>query len=261
VSVSINALAAVRRSNQAYYEQITEQHTLNCGIAFMCPQFPELYDGNHLREVIIPPKQSLAEAFDEVEAIFRSRGLQCYRWVPAAGTPIEPIETFLVSRGFRSAHELAMVLTREVQIPARSDIRIAPARAMRKALREIKLADTRYHESKRPMLADAKNERLDDPQYDMFIATVDGAPAATGTLFQVGDIGSIQDIFVTEPFRRQGVGLAMMHYLLSLSRRLAMRITVLEVSPDNQPAIALYQRCGFEPGGSYVEFLAPSVLL
>jgi hypothetical protein len=148
--------------------------------------------------------QSLADAFDEVEALYRSRGLQCYRWVPAAGEPTEPIETFLTGRNFHPARELAMILTSEVQIPIRDDIRIAPARAMRKALREIKLSDTRYEVSKRPMLADAKNERLDDPQYDMFVATVNGTPAATGTLFQVGDIGSIQDVFVIERFRRLG---------------------------------------------------------
>lgn len=258
MSIAQQALAAVRRSNQVYCEQLAERHTLDCGIAFMCPQFPGLFEGNHLREVINPSGQSLTEAFDEVESLYRSKGLKCYRWVPAAGEPTEPIETFLVSRGFKPSPSLTMVLTSNVEIPTRSDVRIVPARAMRKGMREMRLVDTRYDESTRLMLAEADNERLDDPQFDMCVAMVGGVPAATGTLFQVGDIGRVKNPFVSEPFRRQGVALTLMHHLLTMSRRLAMRITVVEVSPDNAPAISLYKRCGFEPGESYVEYIAPT---
>ena len=86
---------------------------------------------------------------------------------------------------------------------------------------------------------------------------VGGKPAGAGVLLQVGEIGRIENVFVAEAFRRRGVARSIMHHLLALSRRLALRITVLEVREDNAPAIALYDGCGFESAGTLVEFIAP----
>jgi ribosomal protein S18 acetylase RimI-like enzyme len=248
------SLAAVHRSNQKYYEQLAERRTFACGIAFTCPEFPDVDVGNHVREAIVPAGEGLADAVREVEAYYAELGLTCYRWVPAAGQSIEPLEAVLLERGYRASRVQTMILTRPCEIPVRSDVRILPARAMRKAMREVILS-REGEPAQLAMWADADNERLDDPNYDMFVALVGGRPAATGTLFQVGEIGRIDDVCVVPAMRRQGVGLTMMAHLVAMSRRLALRYTVLEVDPENAAAIRLYERCGFEPGASYVEFV------
>jgi ribosomal protein S18 acetylase RimI-like enzyme len=107
------------------------------------------------------------------------------------------------------------------------------------------------------MLADVAVDQLDDPSFDMFVALLDGRAAGYGGLLQAGDIGRIEKIFVAETCRRQGVGRTLVSQLLALSKRLALRITCLETEETNLPARALYQQCGLEVGGTYVEFIAP----
>lgn len=251
------AMAACRRSAQVYHEQFTEQTALSAGVAFTCPAYPNLHEGNHFREVVIPESGSLASVFDEVHDFYTRLGLICYAWVPAAGTPIEPLEAFLSQRGFTTRENLCMVWNREVDFPAVPDVRILPARPMRKALRELQMNDTTYDEATRRMLVASHNDRLDDPQYDQVVAMIGNEPAGTAVLLQAGEIGRIENVFVAEQFRRRSVGLALMAHLLAMAKRLALRITVLETTPDNAAAIALYQRCGFDPAGTFIEFRAP----
>ena len=49
--------------------------------------------------------------------------------------------------------------------------------------------------------------------------------------------------------RRAGVGRRLMDHLLALARDRASRLVTLEVRRSNQPAIALYERYGFQPVG------------
>ncbi len=259
MSTPNEAIAAAHRSAQVYYEQITEQTALSAGVAFTCPEYPTLDEGNQFREVILPRNGSLADVHAEVTDFFDRRGLRCYRWVPAAGTPIEPLEAFLLDRGFRAQWSTCMAWHRDVDVPVRDDVRILPARAMRAALRELRLGDTRFTPDEREMLADSRNERLDDPSYDQVVAMIGKVPAGAGVLMQVGDIGRIDNVFVAEAYRRRGVARSIMSHLLTLNRRLALRITVLEVDEGNIPALALYRQCGFDPAGTRVAFIAPDV--
>ena len=249
MNASSNTLAAIRRSSQVYYAQITEQTTLSCGVAFTCPQYPNYSGGNQLREVVIPAGRSLVDCFDEVQAFYAGQGLRCFRWVPAAVQPAEPIEAFLAARGYTPVRNLALRWVREVEIPTHPGVRLLPVRAMRKAFREIMLDNRAYVPAVREMLADVAVDRLDDPQYDLFVALLDNRPAGFGALYQVGEIGRIENVFVAEACRHQGVGLSIVAHLLALSRRLALRITCLETEETNIPAQALYARCGFEVDG------------
>lgn len=256
----IDALSAVRRSSQVYYAQLSEQVPLSCGVAFICPQYPNYSGGNQLREAIIPAGKSPAEACDEVQSFYADLNLHCFRWAPAAEQPVEPLEAFLTSRGYSPIRNLALSWTREVDIPTNPNVRLLPARAMRKSLRKLILRDYAYTPPVREMIADVAIDRLDNPQYDMFVAMLDDRPAGHGGLLQVGEIGRIENIFVAEDSRRQGVGLSIMSHLLALGRRLALRITCLETEETNLPAQSLYARCGFEPGGAFTEFIALEAL-
>jgi ribosomal protein S18 acetylase RimI-like enzyme len=259
MSSTTDAIAAIRRSSHVYVSQVADQTALTCGIAFTCPEHPDYYDGNHLREVTLHPGESMAEAFEEVEQFYHSQGLRCFRWVPAAGQPPEPIEAFLTQKGYQLTRQLAMAWQRDVEIPRNPAVKMLPARAMRRAFREIMLAKPVHDQPTREMLAEVANERLNEPQYDMFVAMLNDQPAGHGVLFQVGDIGRLEHIYVAPPFRRQGVGRTIIAHLLALSRRLALRITCLETQLDNTAAQDLYRQCGLEPAGTYVEFLSPEV--
>lgn len=254
---SLDTLAAVRRSNQKYHEQLAEQVTLSCGVAFLCPQFPELAESHQLREAVLPAGMSMSQAFNEVRSAFAARGLRCARWVPAAGQPIETMEAFLLDHGFIRRDRLALVWTGGMPPSVRGDLRFLPARAMRKALHSLAASDTSRDPAAREAMAVAENERMDDPQYDTIVAMLAGHPVAFGTLHQVGEIGRVRNVFVAEPQRRQGVGTALMHHLLAMSKRLAMRITVAETLADDDAGIAFHVRCGFEPAGRYAEFVKP----
>ena len=260
MNASTDTLAAIRRSSQVYYAQVAAQTALSCGVAFTSPTYPNYYDGNHLREAVIPAGKRLADCFDEVQAFYASRNLRCFRWVPAAVQPAEPIEGFLTARGYTPVRNLVLRWAREADVPTSPNVRLLPARAMRRTFREVILSNNAYTPAVREMLADVAVERLDDPQYDMFVALLENQPAGYGALHQVGEIGRIQNVFVAQACRRRGVGRSIVAHLLALSRRLALRITCLETEETNTPAQGLYARCGFEVEGSFVELIAPEAI-
>lgn len=61
-----------------------------------------------------------------------------------------------------------------------------------------------------------------------------------------GDISQVMTIGVAHPVQRQGVGAALLSALVERSRELGATAVLLEVAVDNAPAMALYERFGFE---------------
>lgn len=257
MSISIDALSAVRRASQVHYEQMCARRTLNCGIAFYSHPYAALPWMNQVREVVIPPGRTMQEAYDEVEACFADLGLACERWVPAATQAPEPIEAFLSPRGFTTDQRLTMLLVHAVEPAPRPDVRILPARAMRKAYAELIGRDERYAPDFREALIASHLDRLDDPQYDLFVAQIKGRLVGRGALFQVGDIARVENLVIDEPFRGQGVGRSLMAHLTALARRLAMRSTCLEVIGEDPRLRRFCESCGFEAGPTYVQFHKP----
>jgi RimJ/RimL family protein N-acetyltransferase len=69
----------------------------------------------------------------------------------------------------------------------------------------------------------------------------DPHPAST----HVADLG----IMVAAPFRRRGVGTALLAAAEDWARAAGVRKLELHVFPHNLPALALYERCGYEREG------------
>lgn len=260
MSQNSEALAAVRRAGQAFSAQVAEQVILPGGVAFVSPQYPEYCHGSQMREVVIPPGRDMASLFSEVEAFYAARGLACHKWTPAAVQPVEPVEAFLLGRGYTPVVNLAMWLERDVSISVNPRVRLLPARAMPRAFRAVVRSNPGYPPPMLDTIVQVAVDRLNDPQYDMYVALVDDQPAALGALLQVGDIGSIETVYVAPAFRRSGVAATLIAHLTALSRRLALRITCLETEETNLPAQALYRRCGFEPAGTFREYIAPAAI-
>jgi ribosomal protein S18 acetylase RimI-like enzyme len=205
----------------------------------------------------------MPRAFAEAEAYFAARGLRCRRWAPAAEQPVEVLQPFLESHGYRCRDLRAMRLGEWPHVAPNPAIRILPARAMRAAHRQTYLqtvegAAPQPDEPAAELLADLASERLNDPQMDMFVALLGGRPAGRCALFQVGDIGRIMDLYVPIPLRRQGIATALLGHVIALAQRVASRVICLEVDATNTAAIKLLEKFGFEDDGLMVEFDAPA---
>jgi GNAT superfamily N-acetyltransferase len=141
-------------------------------------------------------------------------------------------------------------LTRD---PADVSIRILPARAMPNAFRQT-FADGAPRADARASLV---YERLNDSNYDIFIAMVDDQPAGRIGYLEVGDIARLADLFVLPKFRRRGVGLTLTAHFLRLARRLLPRAVVTCTEAENDAGTTFLARCGFSPAGSLTEFDRP----
>ena len=95
---------------------------------------------------------------------------------------------------------------------------------------------------------------LDDPHYDALIAMKDGKAVARVGVLAVGDIGRIEPLFVSAPFRRQGVGRTMMSRALEICARSLFKHVFICVAPDNASAYALYTQLGFRKIGEFVQY-------
>jgi ribosomal protein S18 acetylase RimI-like enzyme len=133
-----------------------------------------------------------------------------------------------------------------------ADLKIIPARASYRHSQTLaEEASRRWNE---PQLVDAAMLHLDDPHWDAMIALKDGRAVARVGVLAVGDIGRIDHVFVSEPFRGQGIGRTMMSRALEICARSLFKHVFLSVAPDNSRAIDLYQRLGFEKIGAIEEY-------
>ncbi len=253
-----STVGSLLRSTQAFCGQLCEKETLEYGIAFYCPRYPDLVEANQFREVMMPNSAPLARAFEQCEAWFAERNLRCRRWAPAGGTAAPELRGFLLEHGFQTREWTALAAVRWVDLRAGGDVRILPARALRAAYRDTFLqATSPASEHERVVLADAYAERLDDPPFDMFVALCEGRPAGRCALYQVGDIARVMDLTVLDAFEGRGVETTLLAHVLALAKRLAMRNICAQVESGEAHQLAWFTAAGFEPDGAISEFERP----
>ena len=68
------------------------------------------------------------------------------------------------------------------------------------------------------------------------------------------DEGYIANVAVSPERRREGIGSLLVHGLIQRAAEKGASFLTLEVRASNQPAIALYRACGFEPVGTRPNF-------
>jgi ribosomal protein S18 acetylase RimI-like enzyme len=78
------------------------------------------------------------------------------------------------------------------------------------------------------------------------IAEIGPVLAGAGALKITGDVGQIVRVSVSPPYRRRGVGRALIAALLVTARARGLTRVWMETNDDWRDAIGLYQRCGFE---------------
>jgi ribosomal-protein-alanine N-acetyltransferase len=94
-------------------------------------------------------------------------------------------------------------------------------------------------------------ELKENPAAQLFVATLDD-DAVVGYLgyWLIGDEVHISTFAVKPEFRMQGIGEDLLMNSLSAASERGARIGTLEVRESNHPAIALYEKLGFEIVGS-----------
>jgi len=228
-------------------------------IAYWSTRFPSLPDANQLREVTLEDPQKISAAYDEVNAWFASKHLKCLRWSPVVDAPPKTLSEFLTQRQFVQRNLVAFHLSEWKTTTAVSSVRILPARAVHDAYRAtFLLASEPSTPADREQVAESFMERLDDPQLDMFVATVDKQPAGRCGLYQVGDIARVLGLFVLPDFSARGVEQALLAHVLAMARRLTMPMVLAQAARADVQRCRLLQEFGFTADGALIEFELPS---
>ncbi len=247
------------RTSQALCGQMCQKETLENGIAYFHERFDQIYDLNQFREVVLTEQVGVEKVVKEVEQWFAEKNLTCLRWALAAETESPELAEYLTSHGFQERVESAMLLTQWKSLDATNDLRVLPARAVRAAYRQtIMDDDATVSQSLREMKADAYAERLDDPQYDAFVAMAGQKPVGRCALYQVGDIARVVDLTSTSDDSCESVYASLLTHVLTLAKRLAMRCTCAAVNIDDSVKLRLLTDFGFESDGRIVEYERPS---
>ena len=254
-----NTVGSLLRSTQALRSQLCGKQTLEQGIAYYSERFANLPEANQFREVVVGSSEQIVAAFDEAQAWFSERDLRCHVWAPAGGEASPELAAFLAARGYEERGYLAMTLATWVEIEPVGDVRILPARAMRAALRRtFHDAATSSDTGDADELADAMDERMNDPQFDVFVAMIDAKPMGRCGLYQVGDIARVVDLCVSGTFRRDDVERALTAHVLAMAKRLQMRNICVQVDEGDAKRRAWFGAYGFVADGRVVEFERPA---
>ncbi len=252
-------MGSLLRSTQGLCLQLCQKQTLDFGIAYYSERFPELPDLNQFREVVCRDPDQFAKAFSQAEDCFRGHNLVFHRWAPADKESQDSMESFLALRGFRRRNRTALALT-QWRIPDLDHgVRVLPARAVREQFRRSYLDDdVPLIARARERLAEAWIERLDDPQLDMFVATIDRKPAGRVGIYQVGDIARLVDLAVLPAFQNRSVEESLLAYALGLAKRLTLPSILASVEVGDSTLMELLTSAGFVEDGRIAEFERPT---
>src|SRR5262249_34298229 len=151
----------------------------------------------------------------------------------------EPIERYLLSRGHVPRRQDILLLDRNpATIPIAAaeidGLKIIPTRASFRHARQL-FAEAAAEAGKTKQLADANLVHLEDPHWDSLLALQSGSAVAHAGVLAVGELGMIEDLYVSPALRRHGLGRTMMARVLEICARSLFRQVMLSVGPENAP--------------------------
>ena len=240
-------------------EALAEAVPLDAGRAIANPALADLAEANQVRDAAVPPGASPGEAVAEVERYFMSQGTRCRQWVlnPSAGDAATgPLADYLVAHGHRP-HQTDVFHLGGVTAPppaALPGFTIIPARAGYRLLDALSVKASVEFGPPTKQRAEAMMLRFDDPHVDGLLALRDGVPAAAVGVLAVGDLGLIQDLYVAEDFRRQGVGRAMLGRALEVCARSVFKHVFAETEAGDAGTRKLLGEAGFKKAGETVAY-------
>jgi ribosomal protein S18 acetylase RimI-like enzyme len=251
------------KTGTMWAQHLAEPEQLDVGTAYANSSLARVWDANQVRDVALPPDLSPAQALELVAGHFNEQGSRCAAWVTNPSAPREqtaPLVDHLLATGHSRRDEDILYLRRmpEGPIAQASNLRIIPARASYRHSRTLALeAANECWPDVADQLAEAAVAHLDDPHFDALVALRDDRAVASVGVLAVGELGLVENLYVSAEFRRQGIGRTMMSRALEICARSLFRHVFLSLAPPNDAAMTLYRKLGFEPIGQYTRYLAP----
>jgi len=253
-----NLLRLFHRTELHWVRHVGEEAQLDAGVAFTNADMPGVWDGNMMIDAAVPPGGTAEDAEREVNEHFAAAGTACLRWLMNPSAPeaqTRPLVDYLLAKGWTRWVNDVMYLagTPTSAVQEVSGLTIIPARASFRHARE--LAEEAAAGWNEPHLAEASMLHLDDPHWDALLALSDGKAVARAGVLAVGDIGRVEHVFVSEPFRKRGIGRTMMSRVLEICARSLFKHVMLCVNPTNRVAIDLYEKLGFRKIGQMTPYI------
>jgi len=239
--------------------QLAEETVLDVGTALANRDLSEVYDANVMLDASLPEGVSPAGAVGMVHDHYRAQGTTCHKWVLNPSLPrerVEPLAEHLLALGHtRGSYDMMYLTGRPTgTIEEVGGVTIIPARASFRHARELQ--EEAAAKWKTPQLTDAGMLHLEDPQSDSVMAMKDGRAVAMAVVLPVGEIGCIEDVFVSAAYRGQGIGRTIMSRALEICARSLFKHVFLSVDPTNAPAVSLSRKIGFERIGDFTVYRA-----
>jgi ribosomal protein S18 acetylase RimI-like enzyme len=252
-STDADLLRLFHRTDRFWSEHLGETTQLECGVAVIAPDLPQVWEANRMLEAALAPGAAPADAVAEAEAHFAAAGVPCWQWQlypsTSAGTS-NALAEHLMAVGYTKTSDNVMALAsppHACDLPALPGVTVLPARAAFRHARELaEESAARWNE---PQVAEAQMRHLDDPHCDALLALRDGRAVGRVTVLAVGDIGRVEQVYVAQHARRQGIGRLLLARALEICARSLFRHVLLSVTADNSPAVSLYTQFGFRGVG------------
>jgi ribosomal protein S18 acetylase RimI-like enzyme len=250
------------RAELHWSRHVAQDVDLDAGTALANAQLAEVSDANRLLDASIPQNLSAADAVALVEAHYAATNSRCRLWAlnaSAAPAQREALAAHLLGLGYVADAVQVMHLRAMPAEPIAQAVglKIFPARASYRHVRQLAEESAGDRAAQSLQLARTWPLHLDDPHTDALLAMRDGAVAGYVAVLAAGDTGAIMQLFVSVPFRRQGIGRTLMVRALEICRRSLFHHVLLGVEEDNAAAQSLYASLGFAGVGRWVAYRAP----
>jgi ribosomal protein S18 acetylase RimI-like enzyme len=175
----------------------------------------------------------------------------------AAEAQTRPLGEHLLASGYRAQIDDILYLRKMPAAVAEvAGLTIIPARASYRHAEALARERVAERWGVNEQLVDAQIRDLDNPSLDALLVLAGDRPVATLGVLAVGELGRIENVYVSKDFRGRGIGRTMMSRALEICARSLFKHVFILVDPGNAAAQGLYRRMGFETLGEMVSYRA-----
>jgi GNAT superfamily N-acetyltransferase len=246
------------RTELHWLRHLGDEAQLDAGVAFTRRELSTVTAANSMIDAALPPGGSPADVAEEARRHFEEAGTTCQRWLLNPAAPeaqTRPLAEHLAAQGWATeSSDILYLAGRPPALAGPSDgLTIIPARASFRHAGQ--LAEEAAAEARLPQLADASMLHLDDPHWDVMIALRDGKAVARAGVLAVGEIGRIDQLYVSPRERERGVGGTMLARVLEVCARSLFRHVMVCPRPGESEGPAFYGQWGFRKVGQMVAYV------
>jgi GNAT superfamily N-acetyltransferase len=249
-------LRLFRQTELNWARHLAQEQVLDMGTALFNPELPDVPGANFIMDAIVPQATPPADALAQAAAFYQDKATRLRGIIPNSSVDTAILRRSLASAGWRAHPRQVLRLSRRPAaslLPTPGTIRIIPTRASFRHARQLAEQFTAGDQQQ----TEAALLHLDDPHVDALLALRDGQAVAGISVLAMGDVGRIDQLYVAEPFRRQGLGRLMLSRALEICARALFKHVLVSCPPEAFAAQPLLAGVGFEPVGAMEEYLAP----